>query len=123
MLIKHSIESQWKVWKDSFCETYADKGWTSIKYSILYKYISGSFLDYALKKERMLLEINRSIDTCTLIDLIMIGLPDFIMNKIDRKKLTVTEDIFNELRGLEYMEKKRNIENKTTNKYAKEDLE
>ncbi|XP_043264018.1 uncharacterized protein LOC122404160 [Colletes gigas] len=121
MLIKHSLASQWETWKDNFCETYADKGWSPVKYAILYRYINGSLLDYALKKERILLEMNKSIDKCTLIDLIAVGLPDFIMDKIDRKKLKDTEDLFNGLRSLEHMAKKKNTEIRTMNKYTKED--
>lgn len=51
--------------------------------------------------------MNKSIDTRTLIDLIAVGLPDFIMNKIDRERLNVTEDLFKELRSMEHMEKRK----------------
>ncbi|XP_018396891.1 PREDICTED: uncharacterized protein LOC108778173 [Cyphomyrmex costatus] len=123
MLIKHSITSEWEIWKNNFHETYADKGWSSIKYAISYKYISGSLLDYALKKEKLLLEVNKAIDTCTLIDLMAVGLPEFIINRIDRQKLRETEDLFRELRSLEHMIKKKNTENKNFNKYIKDDSE
>lgn len=106
------------MWKENFCETYADKGWIPIRYAILYKYINGSLLDYALKKERILLEMNKTIDNSTLIDLIAVGLPEFIADRINRQKLHTTSDLFNELGSLEHLMKRR-----TTNKNTKENLE
>ncbi|CAK1554367.1 unnamed protein product [Leptosia nina] len=106
MLIKHTVNSKWLVWKSSFCETYADKGWSPIRYAIVFKYRQGSILEYALKKERLLLEINKSIDKTTFIDLIATGLPNYIADKIDRNNLNHTEDLFNNIRGLEHLVKK-----------------
>lgn len=112
MLIKHTINSKWAMWKKNFCETYADKGWSPIRYAMLFKYRQGSLLEYALKKERLLLEINKSIDKLTLIDLIATGLPNFIADKIDRNSLKETEDLFNNLRSLEHMVNKKTFDKK-----------
>lgn len=112
MLIKLTLDSEWIDWKDNFCQTYADKGWTPVKYAISFKYINGSLLDYALKKERILLEMNKSIDTSTLIDLIATGLPDFVTDRINRGDLEQTKDLFNELRSLEHLIKKNTFEKK-----------
>lgn len=112
MLIKHTINSEWKIWRDDFCETYADKGWIPVKYAISFKYINGSLLDYALKKERILLEMNKAIDTNTLIDLIATGLPDLVTDKINRIYLKQTKDLFNELRSLEHLTKTNTSEKK-----------
>lgn len=118
MLIKHTVISEWSVWKKSFCETYADKGWTPVRYAISFKYRQGSLLEYALKKERLLLEINKSMDKCTLINLIATGLPNFVSDKIDRNDLNATEDLFNSIRGLEHLVNKKNWEKKE-NIYSK----
>lgn len=121
MLIKLTIDSQWKKWKENFTETYANKGWTPVRYALTFKYQAGAFLDYAVKKERLLLEVNKTIDTDTLIDLIAIGLPNFVTNRIDRESLEKTEDLYNELSRLEHLtekkkfgEKKMNINNTKT---------
>lgn len=53
MLIKLTLDSAWETWRENFHETYADKGWTPVKYAISFKYINGPLLDYALKKERI----------------------------------------------------------------------
>lgn len=119
MLIKLTLDSAWETWKENFHETYADKGWTPVKYAISFKYINGPLLDYALKKERILLEMNKSMDKSTLIDLIATGLPDFVTNKISREKLKETENLFNELRSLEHLVRKNTYEKK---KYTNQNL-
>ncbi|XP_063362554.1 uncharacterized protein LOC134651388 [Cydia amplana] len=107
MLIKHTVDSEWSLWKKNFCETYADKSWSPVRYALLFRYRQGSLLEYALKKERMLLEMNKNMDKSTLIDLIAIGLPNFIADKIDRNTLKETEDLFSNIRGLEHLVEKK----------------
>lgn len=34
MMIKLTINSEWEKWKKSFIETYANKGWSQIRYAI-----------------------------------------------------------------------------------------
>lgn len=119
MLIKYTVNSEWSIWKKNFCETYADKGWTPIKYAILFKYRQGSLLEYALKKEKLLLEINKFIDKTTLIDLIVTGLPNFVSNEIDRNMLKETVDLFNIIRGLEHLTQKRIVEKKLVDSECK----
>ncbi|KAK0071350.1 hypothetical protein PV325_013062, partial [Microctonus aethiopoides] len=93
-------------------DKFTNKGWSPRKYAISFKYINGPLLDYALKKERILLEINKNIDSTTLIDLIATCLPDFVTNKINRDDLDQTRDLFNELRSLEHLIKKNNSQKK-----------
>lgn len=112
MLIKHTISSRWDIWKENFCETYVNRGWSPIRYAFLFKYRQGSLLEYALKKERLLLEINKLIDTPTLIHLIVIGLPNFIADEIDRCKVKATKDLFSSIRGLEHLMNKKTVEKK-----------
>lgn len=118
MLIRYTLTSEWGIWKENFYETCTNKGWSLIRYAILFKYINGSLLDYALKKERILLEMNKTIDNSTLINLIAVGLPEFITDKISRKKLNSPKDLFTELGSLEYL-----VKRKTTNKNTKENPE
>lgn len=112
MIIKNSIDSEWIIWKNSLCETFSNKGWSPVRYAFNYRYKQGSILEYALKKERLLLEINKSIDTQTLINLITTGLPNFITDKIDREKLNTTNDLFNNIRRLEHLIKKNKFKRK-----------
>lgn len=110
MLIKHTINSEWKIWKDNFLETFADKGWSPILHAINYRFLNGSLLDYALKKERLLLETNKNIDKITVINLIAAGLPEFVREKIDREELKNSQDLFNELRRYEKLPRKKFID-------------
>lgn len=110
MMIKLSLHSEWSEWKSSFLKTYANKGWTSSKYALSFKYQSGSLLEYAVKKEKLLLEIRKTMDEGTLIDIIAAGLPDFITDKINKEEIIHTSDLFNELGKLEHLvTRKKNI--------------
>ena len=97
----------------NFIETYANKGWSQIRYAMAFKYQTGSLLEYAVKKERLLLEVTKEIDTRTLIDLTAIGLPNFIADRIDRDSLQTIEDLFNAVGKLEHLaDRKKFGENK-----------
>ncbi|XP_026743376.1 uncharacterized protein LOC113505069 [Trichoplusia ni] len=98
MLIKHSLNSQWEIWQISFLDTFADKSWSSVIYALTFKYFTGSLLEYALKKQRLLLEYNSEIDNRTLTDLIVAGLPAYIRSKLDRQEMMNPTLLFNVLR-------------------------
>ncbi|KAK0071670.1 hypothetical protein PV326_000980 [Microctonus aethiopoides] len=53
---------KWKNWKNDFRDTFGNKGWAPIKYANAFKYQAGPLLDYALKKEKLLLQVRKSID-------------------------------------------------------------
>lgn len=123
MLMKLTVESEWDTWETKFCNTFANKGWSPIRYALAFKYQAGSLLEYALKKEKLLLEVRKSIDTGTLIDLIAFGLPNYVADKIDRGTLEGTEDLYNEIGKLEHFVGKNNYEKRSIiysdNKYKK----
>ncbi|XP_072384038.1 uncharacterized protein [Diabrotica undecimpunctata] len=106
MLIKYTVKSDWKTWKTNFCDTYEKKGWSQIKYAFTFKYQTGSLLEYATKKERLLLEVNKLIDNNTLINLIVLGLPENIMNRLDKDSLSSTTYLFSELNKNEHLANK-----------------
>lgn len=103
MIIKLTMNSEWLTWKNKFCESFANKGWNPVTHALSFKYKDGSLIDYAIKKEKLLLDMRSSIDMGTLVDLIAVGLPEFILNKIDREILKDTVDLFNEVRKYEHM--------------------
>jgi hypothetical protein len=108
MLIKFTVNSDWLIWKKRFCETYEKKGWSKVKYAFTFKYQAGPLLEYATKKEKLLLELNKSIDTDTLINLIVLGLPEDVMNRIDKESLNSTSHLYNEINKYEYLINKKN---------------
>ncbi|XP_078051940.1 uncharacterized protein LOC144478092, partial [Augochlora pura] len=100
-VIKGEHEDDWCGWKQELIETFANKGWSSRTYAHYFKYKEGSLVQYAIKKERLLLEINKNMDADTMIDRIAFGLPEFIREKIDREGVKDTRDLVQELQKLE----------------------
>lgn len=121
MMIKLGLHSEWSEWRSSFLQTYSNKGWTTSKYALSYKYRTGSLLEYAVKKEKLLLEVRKSMDEGTLIDIIAASLPDFITDRINKEEIKHTSNLFNELGRLEHLViKKKFIKNKEDTKPIKE---
>lgn len=120
MLTKLTFNSEWTDWKNNFCETYQDKGWSTTKYAITFKYLNGPLLDYALKKEKLLLEMDKSIDNKMMINLIAVGLPDSVTNKISKSEIKETKDLFNSLKSLEYLVKTKEATAKKNSTFSKE---
>ncbi|XP_028174619.1 uncharacterized protein LOC114363170 [Ostrinia furnacalis] len=118
MIMKFTVESEWEQWERNFCETFANKGWSPIRYAFAFKYQAGSLLDYALKKEKLILEVRKTIDTGTLIDLIAFGLPSYVADKIDRGTLVSTEDLYNNIGQLEHLVGRNKFDKKNTTQYS-----
>ena len=112
MTLRLSIESEWPDWKKNFCTTYANKGWSSSRYALAFKYQTGSLLEYAVKKEKLMLDVRKTIDQGTLIDIIATGLPTFIMDRINREEILETHDLFNEIGKLEHLVRNKTMKQK-----------
>lgn len=120
MMIKFTVQSEWTGWKQNFCETYANKGWSTSRYALSFKYQAGSLLEYAIKKEKLLLEMRKSMDQGTLTDIIAAGLPNFITDRINKEEILETKDLFNEIGKLEHLaSKKKWVEKKNDIKKQK----
>lgn len=109
MTTKLTVNSEWTVWKRKFLETFVNKGWNMITYAYAFKYKEGQLIDYAMKKEKLILDINKSTDTQTIIDHIAIGLPEFVLNRINRDDLKDSTDLFNEIKKYEGLMYKKNF--------------
>lgn len=122
-LIKLTIEAEWDKWTDSFCNTFASKGWSYVRHAFSFRYQTGSLLEYTLKKENLLLNVRQTIDIGTLIDLIVMGLPQVVADKINRETLQQPRDLHNEIGKLEYLVRDannfKNSYNKNINKQTK----
>lgn len=68
--------------------------------------------------------MNKNMDTETLIALIAVGLPEFIINKIDKDEIEDSTDLFNEIRKHENLASK-NLSKKREDrsKYKKNNIE
>lgn len=108
-IIKGEHENDWQGWRQKLIETFSSKGWSSRTYAHYFRYKEGSLVQYAIKKERLLLEINKDTDADTMIDRIAFGLPEFMREKINRDEIENTKDLINELQKLEGITDKKKI--------------
>lgn len=76
-----------------FLETFGNKGWSTIRYALSFKHQRGNLIDYVRKQEKLLLEVRKTIDSGTLIELIATVLPNYIVDKIDREIVQTTEEL------------------------------
>lgn len=113
-LITLGLDNSFQIWKnnclDSFCET----SWHKYREAYSFRYIGGSLVDYAFRKENLLLNLRNNFPTDILIDLIVTSLPNFLQDRIDISYVTTFEKLLGELRKLEGLtkyEKARNIKN------------
>lgn len=90
----------WEAWNNAFIDTFSVQSWTDIAYAYNFKFYNGSLLEYALKKRRLLLEADDSLSTNTQINMIVISLPKFIQNKLDRKSIANIENLMSKLKQL-----------------------
>lgn len=93
-----TIEAEWSEWKKRFLESFADKGWSTGMYAIAYRYREGSLIEYAMKKEKLLLDMDKDISSKTLVLLIAAGLPEFVRNKIDKENCENSTELLHEIR-------------------------
>lgn len=110
------INDNWSEWKKRFLETFADKGWNSWRYAFAFRYREGALIDYATKKERLLLDVNKKMDQASLVAIIIAGIPDFIADKIDQDEVKDSTSLFNEIRKYESLTKKNPKDYKLNNK-------
>ena len=74
------------VWKNSFLTVFGERGWSEVEYALAYKYLYGSYTDYAIKKLRLLLEIERKMTTESKIKQMVVGLHPNVRKLIDKKR-------------------------------------
>lgn len=61
-------------------------------------------------KKRLLLEVNKEIDWVSMINLIIMGLADYIMYKMDKGSITSTANLYNEIGKHEHTIHKNNYD-------------
>ena len=103
-------EYNWENWKAAFLKAFSNKGWSAVRYAYNFKYISGSFTEYAIKKEQLILEVRRKTSEETRINLIVIGLPIYIQDKIDKEAVQSTNDLIGLLGQYEDQKRKKTQE-------------
>ncbi|XP_035731223.1 uncharacterized protein LOC118445608 [Vespa mandarinia] len=107
-----TIEAGWNEWIQRFLKSFADMGWSTSTYAISYRYKEGSLIEYAIRKEKLLLDVDNNIGTKTLIMLIAAGLPEFIRDKIDRENSQNSTELLQEIQKCENLVNKNSFTKK-----------
>ncbi|XP_035731222.1 uncharacterized protein LOC118445607 [Vespa mandarinia] len=102
----------WNEWKQKFLKSFADKGWSTSIYTISYRYKEGSLIEYAMRKEKLLLDMNNNISTKTLMMFIAAGLSEFIRDKIDRENCQSPTELLQEIKKCENLVSKNSFTKK-----------
>lgn len=102
---KLGISAGWSEWKKDLVATFGDTSWKPVRYAFSYKYLSGSYIDYAVRKEKMLLDLDRSLSDLFILDLIVVGLPVHIQNSLNRNQVTDVKTLHNKLKKFEAEDK------------------
>lgn len=112
-VITIGLDVDFDTWKKSFLDSFRETSWHKSREAYSFRYIGGSLVDYALRKENLLVNIREKFPTDILIDLIVTDLPIMIQDKIEKTKVTSIEDLVAELRTLESLVQKRKTMTKT----------
>lgn len=115
--VKQSSLNDWDLWNNSFIETFSVQSWTEIAYAYNFKYLNGSLLDFALKKRNLLMEVDENISLNSQINLIVISLPNFIQNRIERNTIGTIEDLMSKLKQFGHLNDKKKENNKTVHSH------
>lgn len=97
----YSLSTPWSEWRTQFCEDFTPKGWKNVFYAYNYKYSFGSFADFALRKLRLLIDADPNLPTLSRINLVVMGLPEVVQNRIDRNEVENQSDLLAKLQALE----------------------
>jgi hypothetical protein len=95
------IDASWDQWRDSFLDVFSPKGWSDFRSAVSYRYISGPFSEYAIRKENLLLNCHSKMDDRIKISLIVIGLPLYIQEKIDPSEISSVSKLFSKLNSFD----------------------
>ncbi|XP_076397156.1 uncharacterized protein LOC143265993 isoform X1 [Megachile rotundata] len=97
----NSLTCEWEHWNKSFMDTFNQKSWSEIAYAYTFRYLNGPFLDFALKKRNMLIDIDPDLTINSQINLIVIALPHFVKSRLERKNLTNIDNLMSLLSQME----------------------
>lgn len=98
ILQSRRLPKPWSSWKNSsFLDTFAGVSWSDVSYAYTFLYYSGSFIDYTLKKSKLLLPVYPEIPESVQNHLIVIKLLTFITTKLDRNVLKSRDKLMTQL--------------------------
>ncbi|KAI2807512.1 hypothetical protein BLOT_005448 [Blomia tropicalis] len=118
-------KDDWQFWVESMKAVFGKHNWDPIRSAYYFRYIDGRYIDYVLKKEKLLLEVNKDTPLEFIINMIVMGLPTNIQDKLERGKMKTIENIVEELTRFEkksfgFFGKKQSAEVSTKNENINE---
>lgn len=87
-------------WTKEFIDIFGVSSWKTIKEAYTFHYRDGKYLDYGLKKQRKLLETDKDMTVKTMLNLITLGLPYHVQEKLDLNEQNTLSKYFGELSKL-----------------------
>lgn len=84
---KIGISADWSVWKSNLIATFGDISWYPVAYAFNFKFLAGSYIDYTIKKEKLIIELNKGLTPATILDLIIVGLPNHIIKTLNKTQV------------------------------------
>lgn len=91
----------WSSWKAAFIETFGNKGWSDVTYAYTYQYKGGPMLEYATKKLNLLVDADPDLPEICKVNHILVGLPHFVQNKLDRDEVRSVNKLISKISQLD----------------------
>ena len=95
---KLGLGASWADWKDCIIKTFHDTSYNNISYAINFEYYKGSLIDYCVKKERLILDLERGYSPIMILDLIIAGLPSQVQKTLNPNSITTIEKLHAKIR-------------------------
>ncbi len=99
---KIGLNASWATWKDDLVSTFGEVSWKPIRYAYTFKYLNGSYVEFVVKKERLLLELDQAMPEVILLNLIVLRLPLNIQNTLNRNSVTDVKLLISKLKKYDF---------------------
>lgn len=90
-------ESTWEEWITRFLEAFTEQGWKDMAYAVSYKYFRGSYSEFIIKKNSLLIDAVPDMCEKVRVGLCVIMLPSSIREKIDPKNVDTQGKLLSEV--------------------------
>lgn len=110
------VDADWLQWRQELVSNFEDSSFRPLCSAIGYKYIGGSLIDYAINKEKLLIESNRGYSKSVILDLVVYGLPSHIVKSLNKNNITSLQLLKGKLKKYEGEDKINNSKVKSNGK-------
>ncbi len=114
------LDAEWQLWRSELISNFGDNSFRPICSAIGYRYMGGSYIDYLVNKEKLLIEANNNLPKEVILDLLVYGLPSHIIKVLNKKNITNIKILKDKLKKYEGEDQNSESFNKTKNKFNKQ---